>query len=111
MSALIPSPVDAKITSAHDVCREVVDLWRATRYPDTLFEEETRMAAGRVNSWISPASVSAGVMDIFSAARSNADAMSKDAINELAAMLGKRLFDEGLLIAQSRRGGSLASNG
>ena len=101
MSA-IPVELESDRLSNLDVCREVVDLWRSSRYPDTLFEEETRMIGMRVNSWISRYSVAAGVGDVFGACHATGSALPLADIEALAGLLITRLEKEDRLKGQAR---------
>lgn len=87
--------------SAVDVCEEVVEQWKKNHGFSASFEEETRRVIARCNSWINDKSVAAGVMDVFSASRSETQ-LSLTAIQELGVELGTRLMREGLLIASRR---------
>ncbi len=109
MSAVTAAEPVVSRPSASDVCRDVVDEWRAPYYADVLFEEETHMISLRVNSWISRNSVVAGVLDVFSASRSIGGPLPLDRIKELGEKLGERLQHDGLLLAQPRRAGMLPS--
>lgn len=92
--------------SSFDICEEVVLDWKKTHALTSNFEEETLRVAQRVNTWISPLSVAAGVMDIFSACQ-GVPRLSKETIQDLGDKMGIRLREEGLLLAQLRRGGAL----
>ena len=93
--------------SACDVCQEVVQDWKKSHGLTASFEEETHRVALRANTWISPLSVAAGVMDVFSACPV-VPRLTKETIQDLGDRLGMRLREEGLLLAQPRRGGVLA---
>lgn len=108
MSAIPDAPESDRLSNL-DVCREVVDLWRSTRYPDTLFEEETRMVGMRVNSWIDHKSVAAGVGDVFGASRATGSALLTEHIATLSELLTKRLEQEGRLKGQLRGARLVAS--
>lgn len=97
-----PSPPTARA-----VCHEVVAAWREAHGLTGLFEEETARAVARCNTWISPLSVAAGVMDLFSASHPESR-VSVALIRDLGDRLGMRLREEGLLLAQPRRTASLS---
>lgn len=99
-----PDLLDPDRLSAADVCREVVNDWRASRYPDTVFEEETHRVSMRVNSWISRASVIAGVTDVFGSSRAPGHALSLESLQDLGEALARRLESENRLLGQVRRG-------
>lgn len=91
--------------SGLEVCSEVVSSWRDTHFPGQDLEEQIRMLAGRVNSWVSGASVVAGVRDVMSGVV-NKGVDSTAVIDELGTRLGRRLNDEGFLLASPRRAGA-----
>lgn len=91
--------------AAMDACAEIVRPWRDTHYPDMDIEEQLRMMASRVNSWVSGASVVEGVRDIMVSVVRGEGSLVK--IEELGIKLGRKLTEEGLLIASPRRGASL----
>lgn len=93
-------------SSAMEACTEVVSLWRDAHFPGRDFDEQIRMLAGRANSWISGASVVAGVRDIMSGVvHKSAD--SQAVIEELGTRLGRRLSEDGLLFVSPKRTSSL----
>lgn len=93
--------------SVYDVCHEVIQAWRKTHGLAATFEEEAHRVILRANTWISPVSVAAGVMDIFLACPVT-PRLSREAIADLGDKLGMRLREDGLLLAQPRRAGALA---
>lgn len=93
--------------SASDVCNEVIQAWRKAHGLEATFEEETHRVIMRANTWIAPVSVAAGVMDIFLASPV-VPRLSRETIMDLGDKLGMRLREDGLLLAQPRRAGTLA---
>ena len=92
--------------SVADLCREVVLEWRGRHCPHASCEDQLSMTISRVSSWISPASVMAGTLDIFGTVRTaRGGPLSQAAVEELGEKLGRRLRDSGLLLAQPRRSG------
>lgn len=90
------------------VCEQAVEKWKAAYCPHGDFERETIMIASRVNSWISAKSVLAGVRDVFCAARTPEGPLPFEIIMVLGNDLAGRLLEEGMLVAQPRRGGTLS---
>jgi hypothetical protein len=86
----------------------VIDLWKAKHYPDTDFSDQAKQISSRVQSWIAPTSVIAGVNDVMRAARISGSAVNRDSIDILANDLAHRLSESGLLAAQPRRAGLLS---
>jgi hypothetical protein len=92
--------------SAVEACKEVVSSWRDVHCPGQNLDEQIHMLASRVNSWVSGASVVAGVRDVMSSVITQGE--DKQAIiDELGTRLGRRLSDDGLLLASPRRSASL----
>lgn len=96
---------------AGEVVREVVDAWKGARFPDSsaTLEEQVRQMAWRVTTWISPLSVRAGVGDIMSPVVALGMSLTLDDLEALSSQLSDRLRTTGLLNAQPRRAGLLAS--
>lgn len=92
--------------SAMEICKETIEQWASTHFPGHDFSEPVNMLAARVNSWVSGISVVAGVRDVMSSHLKQTESTNA-AIEELGNRLGRRLGDEGLLIASPRRSGSL----
>lgn len=100
---------DTPIRTAHDealdIVHEVVDRWRQAHYPHLDLQEQMRMIAARVPTWIAPISVVAGVGDIMSAVRHEGNGMGIDRIEALGNELATRFKQSSLLAAQPRRAG------
>ena len=100
MSRFAPS------ASARTACEEVLSVWQADHYPDRKFAEELEILACRVNSWVAPSSVLAGVKDVMWSALPG-DPETREKIDLLGNKLAHRLNEDGLLVASPRRAGNL----
>lgn len=82
-------PSDASLKA----CNEVVASWKEANNINTNLEEPTWKLAARVNSWIGPRSVQAGVIDIIGARIK----ISEDLLIQLAEQLTRRLLADDIL--------------
>lgn len=99
--ALPPTPTLAQACS--QTCSEVVASWQAERCPSALFHEELKQIAARVPTWIAPASVLAGVRDVFLGATAAGRPLEREELEALGSALAHRLSAEGLLGGPARR--------
>lgn len=98
------NPKFAPSAAAVSACLAVVNDWKEEHQVESNLEEATHVLASRVNSWVTPQSVSAGVQDVLVGVL---PPQFKDAIVQLGDRLGKRLMADGLLVASPRRAASL----
>ena len=85
-------PSDAALLA----CQETISTWTQEQEIDLNLEETIWKLAARVNSWLSPASVKAGVLDLLGARLRNANVPAEQ-IDILSDRLARRLLTEGLL--------------
>jgi hypothetical protein len=85
-------PSDAVLAA----CNDVVSQWRETHGVRVNLEEATWKLAARVNSWLGPKSVQAGVGDVIGG-RLGGEELPDGALDQLGERLARRLLEEGLL--------------
>lgn len=89
------------------ICKEIIEAWKEEHGIEVALEEQAMQLASRVNTWVAPRSVLAGVTDVVTphiTGREDREAV----IEQLGNRLGQRLMDDGLLIASPRRAGTLS---
>ena len=94
--------------STQEVCESVLREWQEIHGVAGPFDEEMGRVFARARTWVSTASVIAGVGDIFGIAHPGRAPLSRDAVKDLGDRMGMRLRDHGLLFAQPKRGGILS---
>ena len=94
--------------STSEVCEAVLKEWKLTHGIEADFSEELSRVLMRAGTWISPASVIAGVNDLFGVVNPSRPPLSRVAVSDLGNKLGMRLRDSGLLFAHPKRSGMLS---
>lgn len=95
--------------AALNACTEVVQKWASEHGIESSLEEPIHILASRVNSWIEPRSVFAGVDDVMGIymVESPDKEKNKEILTDLGNLLSLRLAEDNLLVATRRRGAGL----